>query len=113
MGCMEKNIDLVRGDTLAFGLELDGIDTLSAASFTVKRTIDDSPVIQKTIGDGISKISAGRYRVRVAPEDTQSLDSGYYIYDFEIQANSDVFTLLRGLLNLLQDVSVPEDSSDE
>lgn len=108
---MEKNLTMIRGDTLAFGLEFEGLEQdLSAASFTIKRNLDDvTPLVQKTIGSGISKVSSGQYRVRVAPGDTESLDPGYYNYDCEIQVNNDVFTLFYGILEIVRGVTEQEE----
>ena len=66
---MEKNIKMIRGDTLAFGLEFEGLtEDLDGASFTVKKNIDDvNASVQKTLEDGIDKIETGKYRVRVDP----------------------------------------------
>ena len=104
---MEKNLQMIRGDTLAFGLEFEGLEQdLDSAYFTVKQRYDShSDVIRKSIGSGITKISTGKYRVRVAPDDTASVTPGVYYYDCEVNVNNDTFTLLYGVLNILPDVS--------
>lgn len=104
---MEKNIEMIRGDTFAFGVEFEGLEQdLDEAYFTIKKELSDSTsLVQKELDDGISKVSDGNYRVRVAPEDTASLNPGYYHYDFEIQVNSDTYTLFYGILKLIQGVT--------
>ena len=103
----EKVINMVRGDTLAFGLEFTGLDQdLDSAYFTAKASYDDeNPVFQKSLGDGIEKAEDGKYRVRLAPEDTENVNSGKYYYDLQIGVNSDVYTILYGVINIYPDVT--------
>lgn len=102
-----QNIHMVRGDTLAFGVEFQGLDQdLDTAFFTCKAndTLTEY-VFQKSLGDGIEKVETNKYRVRVAPEDTAEIEAGNYYYDFQIGVNDDVFTLLIGILEIQQDVT--------
>ena len=93
----EQNINMIRGDTFAFGLEYDGTDQdLETAYFTCRKSFDGDIVFQKSIGHGIEKVETGLYRIRIAPEDTKGIESGHYYYDFEIGINNDVFTLANG-----------------
>ena len=101
----DQNISMVKGDTLSFGLEIEGLTDLDSAYFTCKKDLDESPVFQKSIGNGITKLTDGQYIVRIAPEDTNDIEAGKYFYDLQISANSDVFTILRGVLDILQDVT--------
>lgn len=104
----ENNITLVKGDTLSFGLDIDGLDgqDLSSAYFTCKDVpTSDAYIFRKTLGNGITKQSAGKYVVRVAPEDTADAIAGLYWYDCKIGLNGDVFTVLHGMIELLQNIS--------
>lgn len=104
--CKNINLCMVRGDTLAFSFEVEGIDTLDTAYFSCKANADDTEyVFQKSLTDGISLVETGKYRVRVAPEDTSNIEVGSYYYDLEIGANSDIFTILKGILKVEQDVT--------
>ena len=104
--CKNINLCMVRGDTLAFSFEVEGIDTLDTAYFSCKANADDENyVFQKSLTDGISLVETGKYRVRVAPEDTSNIEVGSYYYDLEIGANSDIFTILKGVLKVEQDVT--------
>lgn len=104
--CKNINLCMVRGDTLAFSFEVEGIDTLDTAYFSCKANADDTEyVFQKSLTDGISLVETGKYRVRVAPEDTSNIEVGSYYYDLEIGANSDIFTILKGVLKVEQDVT--------
>ena len=67
------NLEMIRGDTFSFDLILHDIDPASIESlyFTVKRRATDpdaSAVLQKSLTDGIERVTGDdlRYRVRVA-----------------------------------------------
>ncbi len=102
-----KNIQMVRGDTLAFGLEFDGLDqNLDSAYFTCKQNDTETEfVFQKSLGNGIELVETNKYRVRVAPEDTANIEAGNYYYDLQIGVNGDIYTLLIGILEIQQDVT--------
>ena len=88
-------ITMVRGDTLSFGLSIDGLDgqDLETAFFTCKSNKSNvSNVFQKSLDDGISKANDGEYVVRVAPEDTANVEAGKYFYDLQIGIRSEEHT---------------------
>lgn len=105
------NIKMVRGDTLAFGVLIEGnTQELDTAFFSCKQNKDDDKYLfRKSLDDGISLVKTGEdsitYRVRVAPEDTEDLEPGNYYYDLEIGLNDDIFTLLNGVLTLEHEVT--------
>ena len=105
----DKYITMVKGDTLAFGVELqdqygDPID-IDDAVFVCRKTYNDlTAVFEVSLGNGISKVSDGIYSVRVAPEDTADNEAGRYYYQFKIMKNNDVFTIMRGILELEPEV---------
>lgn len=100
-------IDMVRGDSLSFGLEFEGLgQNLDSADFTVKKDDSDATVlIHKDLTDGISKTEDYKYIVRLAPEDTANLDAGYYHFDMQVGVNTDIFTIMLGILVLEQGVT--------
>lgn len=104
---IKRDITIPRGDTFAFGFECAALgQDLDGAYFSCKENADDSTyVFQKTINDGITKVSSGKYRIRVAPEDTAELDVADYAYDFRIEVNNDVFTIMQGAFKLTQEVT--------
>lgn len=103
-----KNITMVRGDTLSFGMQLLELDKdLDSAYFTCKQNYtDELNAFQKSLGDGITKIGTGEYVVRVAPEDTKHMEPGKYFYDLQIGVNTDIFTVMHGVLELLSDTTL-------
>lgn len=108
----DKYIRMVRGDTLSFGVQVYD-DTgapfgqdLESVYFTCKSSRSDNRfVFQKSLSHGIAKTGQGAYVVRVAPEDTATAKPGKYFYDLEIGCNGDVFTVMRGVLEIMQDVT--------
>lgn len=107
----EQIINMVRGDTLAFGMEFTDLEQdLESAYFSAKKNYDDTETaFQKSLGDGIEKVSDGVYRVRLAPSDTADLDAGKYYYDLQIGVNGDIYTIMYGVINLYPDVTTSSD----
>ena len=108
----DKYIRMVRGDTLSFGLQVYGDSgepfnqDLERAYLTCKSNRSDNRFLfKKSLSDGVSTVGQGAYVVRVAPSDTASAKPGKYFYDFEIGCNGDVFTVMRGVLEIMQDVT--------
>lgn len=108
----DKYIRMVRGDTLSFGLQVYGDSgepfdqDLERVYFTCKSNRSDNRFLfRKSLFDGVSKVGQGAYVVRVAPGDTASAEPGKYFYDFEIGCNGDVFTVMRGVIEIMQDVT--------
>lgn len=107
---VDQYITMVRGDTLSFGVEIEDqfgkpLD-IDDAYFTCKKSYQDEVgVFQKSMDSGITRASAGKYRVRIAPDDTEDIEVGKYFYDFQIRKNGDVFTIMRGVLDVEYNVT--------
>lgn len=108
----DKYIRMTRGDSLSFSVQVYDEEEapfgqdLERAYFTCKSNRSDNRFLfKKSLSDGISKVGPGAYTVRVAPSDTASAKPGKYFYDFEIGCNGDVFTVMRGVLEIMQDVT--------
>lgn len=108
------NISMVKGDTMSFGFELQGLEREKPdkVNFACKEQIDDEDYIfNKDLTDGVELDSYDElkdlltYIVRVAPEDTASVDIGQYFYDLSVSVNGDVFTLMRGKLTIVWEVN--------
>lgn len=105
---LTQNLTMIRGDTFSFDVVLSDLDGASIRSiyFTVKKkATDTTAVFQKTLTDGITLTEETTYRVRVAPEDTNGVAAGRYTYDLQIGVENDVYTVLMGSLQILQDVT--------
>lgn len=102
------NIKMVKGDTESFGFELEGVENLDAAYFSCKRNSqDENYLFQKSLNNGITKRAEKQYVVRITPDNTALLEPGQYWYDLEISKNGDIFTIFRGVLDLLPEITVP------
>ena len=110
---MDYPISMVRGDTLAFGIELyDELGNLftqdlDTAYLSCRKNYEAREyVFRKALNEGISKVATGQYVVRVAPEDTVNVIPGKYYYDLELGVNGDIFTFLKGVLDIEHDVTL-------
>lgn len=102
------NIKMVKGDTESFGFEIEGVENLDSAYFSCKRNSqDENYLFQKSLNSGITQRVENQYVVRIDPDDTALLDPGQYWYDLEISKNDDVFTIFRGVLELLPEITTP------
>ena len=109
---MKQNFEVVKGDTFTIGIEIEFDDSpqkIDNAYFTCKSGSDDKILLQKSLSNGISFIKQDGnkmyYRVRVEPNDTKKLEVGRYYYDVEIRANGDVYTILRGILKIENEIT--------
>lgn len=105
----DKNITMTRGDTLSFNIFVTDPNgnavTVDSAYFTCKKlSTDETNVFKKSIGAGIYQ-DEECLTVRVAPNDTKNVDAGRYFYDCQIGVDDDVFTILKGILTIEQDVT--------
>ena len=102
------NLEMTRGDTKALEvnlINLTDLDLDSAYLSCRENPDDENYVFQKSLSDGITKVEAGKYMVRIAPADTKNLDPGTYYYDLEIGVEDDIFTVMKGKLQLTYDVT--------
>ena len=105
-----KNIEITRGDSYGFNFEIadenDQEVELDAAYFSCKENPDDeSYIFQKTIDHGITKLNDGGYYVKIEPADTKDLNQFKYYYDLQIEIDDDVYTPLKGKLDIKWDVT--------
>lgn len=100
------DIDMVRGDTLSFEIQIDGdISTPTNIRMTARPAFSaTSQLFQVSLNNGITRTDAG-YLVRVAPSMTVNASPGSYNYDVEFTFGSDVYTPILGKLNITADMS--------
>ncbi len=100
------NMKVNRGDSMSFIFEIEDLKKdLSSAYFTCKKNADDKLYLfQKTLENGISKVSEGKYLVRLSPDDTE-LEEGKYPYDLQITIGNEVYTLIKGYIEIEFDVT--------
>ena len=116
INAIDKNIDMVRGDILAFSFQLAGLKSRSAyedliVTFAVAEHYDDESLVEITSGNGIeledydTAKDTATFSVSIAPNNTKTLDLNRYYYDLQIKDDNNVITLMRGRLTLLWDVA--------
>ena len=116
INAINQNIDMVRGDTLAFSFQLAGLGSRSASedlivTFAVAEHYDDDLLIESTTEDGIAledydtNKDTATFSVYLAPNKTKTLDLARYYYDLQLKDDNNVITLMRGRLTLLYDVA--------
>lgn len=112
---LKKDITMVKGDTMSFGFQIQGLEgsTPSSIVFSCKDDPEDETAIftSSLLEGGIWLDSQDddedilTYGVRVAPQKTADLDTGRYFYDLEVAVNNDVFTFMKGRLLIEYDVT--------
>lgn len=80
---MLKVFSVKRGSTFSFIVTFKNLNQdVTTMNFGVKEEYtDESMIINKTIGNGITKIETGKYKVDFSTTDILSLDAGMYVYD--------------------------------
>ena len=80
---MLKVFSVKRGSTFSFIITFKNLDQdVSSMDFGVKEDYsDESMQIEKSLGDGITKITTGKYKIDFSNTDIMSLDAGMYVYD--------------------------------
>jgi len=116
INAINQNIDMVRGDNLAFNFQLSGLGSRGAYAallftFAVAEHYDDDSILECTNNNGITLESydgasdTATFSVFVAPNKTKTLDLARYYYDLQMKNNTNVVTLMRGRLTLVYDVA--------
>lgn len=112
INAINQDIEIVKGDTLAFNFQVQGLDGSEATfTLTVKEHPDDDILFTADLGDGITLDSydelrdVATYNLRITPAKTKTLDIARYYYDLEMNVNGDVFTLMRGRFTLVYEIS--------
>jgi hypothetical protein len=116
INAINQNIDMIRGDTLAFNFQLTGLGSQDAyedllITFAVAEHYDDEELIEASNADGIdleeynAATDTATFSVYIAPNKTKTLDLASYYYDLQIKDNTNVITLMRGRLTLKWDVA--------
>ena len=103
---MLRIFNVKQGDEFSFTITFKNLqEDLTTCAMGVKLDYSDtSMLIEKTLGNGITKISTGKYRVDFLPAETEALDPNFYVYDLRMTIGSTVFTPLYGYLNIQETV---------
>ena len=106
----DYNMSMVAGDTLVFGVEIEGQegDTVTAASFCAMNDLETGELVfEKSLNNGITyagqRDDCAVYNVQTDPEDTADLEGQYY-YQLKLIYDPDVYTVLKGILKIERSV---------
>jgi len=110
---VNKDIEMVRGDTYAFGIKvfIDELpDQLSLTCFDAETYSDIFTNIFQLYENHLSESRPYvSYKIRIAPEDTRNLIFRDYIYEIKIVLDEEyVRTILKGNLTLIPEVTREE-----
>lgn len=97
---MLRIFNIKQGDQFSFTVTFKNLqEDLTTFNMGVKRDYnDETMLITKGLGNGITKISTGKYRIDFTPSETNSLNPDFYVYDLRLTLGSMVFTPLYGSL---------------
>ena len=103
---MLRIFNVKQGDEFSFTVTFKNLqEDLTTFAMGVKLDYtDNNMLIQKSLGNGITKISTGVYRVDFLPSETGALSPNFYVYDLRLSIGSTVFTPLYGYLNIQETV---------
>lgn len=103
---MLRIFNVKQGDEFSFTITFKNLqEDLTTFTMGVKEDYnDETMLVTKSLGNGITKIQTGKYRVDFTPVETQALPPTIYVYDLRMTVGSTVFTPLYGYLNIQETV---------
>lgn len=103
---MLRIFTIKQGDQFSFTVTFKNLqEDLTTFTMGVKLNYtDEEMLITKSLGNGITKIATGKYRVDFTPAETKSLEPIFYVYDLRLSIGTTVFTPLYGYLNIMETV---------
>lgn len=103
---MLRIFNIKQGDQFSFTVTFKNLqEDLTTFTMGVKEDYnDETMLVTKSLGNGITKIQTGKYRVDFTPAETQALSPSFYVYDLRLTLGSTVFTPLYGYLNVQETV---------
>ena len=102
---MLRIFSIKQGDQFSFTVTFTNLqEDLTTFTMGVKLDYSTDMLITKSIGNGITKVDTGKYRIDFTPAETASLKPNYYVYDLRMTLGNTVFTPLYGYLMILETV---------
>lgn len=97
---MLRIFNVKQGDQFSFTVTFKNLqEDLSTFTMGIKRDYkDETMLITKSLGGGITKITTGKYRIDFTPAETNSLTPDFYVYDLRLTIGNMVYTPLYGNL---------------
>ena len=79
---MLKVFQVKRGATFSFIVTFKNLNQdVFSMTFGLKEDYDKEMLVEKTLGDGITKIDTNKYKVDFSYTDIIDLEAGMYVYD--------------------------------
>ena len=102
---MLRIFTIKQGDQFSFTVTFKNLqEDLTTFNMGVKLNYEDDMLITKGLGNGVTKIDTGKYRIDFTPAETKSLEPNFYVYDLRLSIGSTIFTPLYGYLNIMETV---------
>lgn len=103
---MLRIFTIKQGDQFSFTVTFKNLqEDLTTFNMGVKlKYEDENMLITKGLGNGVTRIETGKYRIDFTPAETKSLEPNFYVYDLRLSIGSTVFTPLYGYLNIMETV---------
>lgn len=102
---MLRIFSVKQGDQFSFTVTFTNLtEDLTTFNLGVKLDYNEQMLIQKSLGNGISKIATGKYKIDFTPEETAALQPNYYVYDLRMTLEDIVYTPLYGYLIIQETV---------
>lgn len=102
---MLRIFNIKQGDEFSFTITFKNLqEDLTTFTMGVKLDYNGTMLLTKSLGNGISKIDTGKYRVDFLPSETQALSPNLYVYDLRLALGNTVFTPLYGYFNIMESV---------
>lgn len=96
---MLKVFQVKRGSQFSFIITFKNLNQdVASMDFGIKADYDKPMLIEKELGDGITKIQTGRYKVEFSTSDIISLDAGMYVFDLRYTIGSTPSIPLSGYI---------------
>ena len=107
----KKDIMMIRGDTVVINIVSEQLaNDLTAAYFSCKKKkSDESYIFQKTLNNGIEKVTVDtgrKYSITISPSDTSGItEDGDYYYDIQLELGNYKRTPYFGTLSIVNDIT--------
>ena len=103
---MLRIFNVKQGDQFSFTVTFKNLtEDLTTFTMGVKRDYNDpTMLVTKSLGNGITKIDTGIYKIDFLPSETGALTPDYYLFDLRMTLDTVVFTPLYGYLNIQETV---------
>lgn len=102
---MLRIFNVKRGDQFSFTVTFTNLQNdLTTFELGIKEDYDAEMLLTKRLGNGITKIDTGKYRVDFTPAETDNLKPNQYVYDLRFTIGNTVYTPLSGYINIEETV---------